>query len=58
MPVRMPYILLVRAALSAYGPSLQILRWKLMSAFGELRTSRQAPTQRIETFVVTSGMLV
>jgi hypothetical protein len=29
---------------SVNGPSLQILRWNLMSAFGELRTSREADT--------------
>ena len=28
-------------------PSLQILRWNLMSAFGVLRTSREADTKRI-----------
>jgi hypothetical protein len=32
---------------SGYGPSRQILRWNLMSAFGELRTSREADTKRI-----------
>jgi len=32
---------------SAYGPSLQILRWNLMSAFGVLRTSYEAETKRI-----------
>jgi putative tryptophan/tyrosine transport system substrate-binding protein len=30
---------------SVYGPS-QIVRWNLMSAFGELRTSREADTKR------------
>ena len=33
--------------MSPFGPSRQILRWNLMSAFGELRTSRQADTKRI-----------
>jgi hypothetical protein len=28
-------------------PSRQILRWNQMSAFGELRTSREADTKRI-----------
>jgi len=32
---------------SLSGPSRQILRWNLMSAFEELRTSREADTKRI-----------
>jgi CheY-like chemotaxis protein len=32
---------------SGYGPSRQILRWNLMSAFGVLRTSCQRGTKRI-----------
>jgi transposase len=32
---------------SIHGPSLQILRWNLMSAFGVLRTSCEADSKRI-----------
>jgi hypothetical protein len=34
-------------AMSPIGPSLQILRWNPMSAFGVLRTSCEADTKRI-----------
>ena len=37
----------MRLPMSPIGPSLQILRWNLMSAFGELRTSREADTKQI-----------
>jgi hypothetical protein len=32
---------------STHGPSRQILGWNLMSAFEELRTSREADTQQV-----------
>jgi hypothetical protein len=35
----------MRGAMSLIGPSRQILRWNLMSAFGVLRTSCQAGHQ-------------
>jgi hypothetical protein len=37
----------VKLAMSVVGPSRQILRWSLMSAFGVLRTSCEADTKQI-----------
>jgi hypothetical protein len=38
---------LLYSIMFAFGPSRQILRWSLMSAFGVLRTSCEAETKRI-----------
>jgi hypothetical protein len=37
----------VQTAMPAFGPSRQIWRWNVMSAFGVFRTSREASTKRI-----------